>query len=77
MPSSPSKSTAVNDTAAVDAFMKALQHPFKTEIHDRAGLLEGDYKDRRLAHFHDAADVAAKKPALVRVVNQWIDLMER
>jgi hypothetical protein len=117
---------ASGDSADVDAYMRALDHPRKAEIeavrriilganpkmaervkwnapsffhvkdfaafnprnakvaqlvivfHDgwmideRDGLLEGDYKDRRLAHFADMADVNAKREALVRVVNRWI-----
>lgn len=45
-------------------------------IADRMGLLEGDYKDRRLASFHSMADVEAKKEALVQVVNQWVGFID-
>lgn len=45
-------------------------------IADRMGLLEGDYKDRRLAHFHSMEDVLAKKAALETVVNAWVALVE-
>lgn len=45
-------------------------------IHDSDGLLEGDYKDRRMAYFKDMADVKAKKKALERVVNEWVKLHE-
>lgn len=115
---------------AVDAYMEALEHPFKAEIEavrqiilaanpkmeerikwnapsfyfdkdfaafnprtrdfaqlvmvfhdgamvqDRMGLLEGDYKDRRLASFHSMEDVLAKKEALEKVVNLWIGFVE-
>ena len=43
-------------------------------IHDSDGLLEGDYKDRRMAFFKDMADVKAKKKALEKVVNEWVKL---
>ena len=45
-------------------------------IQDRMGLLEGDYKDRRLASFHSMEDVLAKKEALEKVVNLWIGFVE-
>jgi hypothetical protein len=45
-------------------------------IHDSDGLLEGDYKDRRMAYFKDMADVKAKKKALEKVVNEWVKLHE-
>jgi len=41
-------------------------------IHESSGLLEGDYKDRRLAKFTDMNDVLAKKSAVESVVKQWI-----
>jgi hypothetical protein len=46
-------------------------------IEDRRGLLEGDYKDRRLVSFADAKDVEAKKSALAKVVKAWVELMEK
>ncbi|MGH6624124.1 MAG: DUF1801 domain-containing protein [Burkholderiaceae bacterium] len=45
-------------------------------IEDRLGLLEGDYKDRRLARFEDMRDIRAKKAALEQVVNRWIELTD-
>lgn len=44
-------------------------------IHD-SNLLEGDYKDRRMAYFKDMADVKAKKKELERVVKAWVELHE-
>ena len=41
---------------------------------DDATLLEGDFKDRRMAKFHSMADIEAKRPALERFVNQWVAL---
>jgi hypothetical protein len=43
---------------------------------DRTGFLEGDYPDRRMAYFADGADIQAKKPTLVRLIKQWIRLMD-
>lgn len=43
-------------------------------IRESDGLLEGDYKDRRMAYFKDMADVKAKKKALEKVVNEWVKL---
>lgn len=43
-------------------------------IADRHDLLEGAYKDRRLASFHSMADVQAKRTALAAVVRTWVAL---
>ncbi|MCA0454286.1 MAG: DUF1801 domain-containing protein [Chloroflexi bacterium] len=45
-------------------------------IPDMAGLLEGDYKDRRMAHFNDMSDVQDKKAALEAAVRGWIQVMD-
>jgi hypothetical protein len=45
-------------------------------MQDEFGLLEGDYKDRRMMYFADMADVEAKRPALEGYVRQWIVLMD-
>lgn len=45
-------------------------------IDDPTGLLEGEYKDRRLAKFHTMAEVKARKGTLTRVVKQWVKLVE-
>lgn len=39
------------------------------------GLLEGSYKDRRMAKFYSMDDIAAKTPALQQVVNDWVRLV--
>lgn len=41
------------------------------------GLLEGAYKDRRLAKFHSMEDIEQKRPALERFVNDWVALIDR
>lgn len=43
---------------------------------DPSGLLEGDYKDRRMAYFQDMDDVDQKRPALEAAVKDWIRLMD-
>lgn len=45
-------------------------------IDDRLGLLEGEYEDRRLAKFRDMRDVEAKRDALVRVINLWVEMTD-
>ena len=40
------------------------------------GLLEGDYKDRRMAYFSDSNDVRAKKAELENVVKELVRLMD-
>ena len=47
-----------------------------TLINDSDGLLQGDWKDRREARFLDMKDVKSKKPALQKVVNDWVRLMD-
>ena len=44
---------------------------------DKSGLLQGDYKDRRMAYFTDMADVQAKQAALVKAIKTWIKLMDQ
>jgi hypothetical protein len=46
-------------------------------IEDESGLLEGNFKDRRMAYFYSMQDVANKKSTLQRVVNNWIMLMDQ
>lgn len=46
-------------------------------IEDPTGLLEGDYKDRRVARFVSLADVRKKSAALKRIINQWVALMDK
>lgn len=43
-------------------------------IEDRQGLLEGDYKDRRMVRLHSMADIEARRPVLENVVRQWVAL---
>jgi uncharacterized protein YdeI (YjbR/CyaY-like superfamily) len=45
-------------------------------INDRSGILEGDYKDRRMVKLYDMADVMSKKAALQKLVNDWITLVD-
>lgn len=52
-----------------------LVFPAGLMIEDRRGLLEGDYKDRRLVRFDSMADVEAKRPALEAVVREWVALV--
>ena len=52
-----------------------LVFPGGLMIEDRRGLLEGDYKDRRLLRFDSMADVEHKRPVLQAVVRQWVALV--
>jgi hypothetical protein len=40
------------------------------------GLLEGDYKDRRMARFFSAKDIRLKQTILHAVVNDWVALIQ-
>ena len=42
----------------------------------KSHLLEGDYKDRRMAYFSDMNDIKSKKAELERVVKELIKLMD-
>jgi hypothetical protein len=46
-------------------------------IKESSGLLEGDYKDRRMAYFYDMKDVKSKEESLKRVVIEWVKLMDK
>jgi uncharacterized protein YdhG (YjbR/CyaY superfamily) len=43
----------------------------------KSKLLEGDYKDRRMAYFADMKDVKAKKPMLEKALKDLIKLQEQ
>ena len=43
-------------------------------IPDPSGLLEGEGNVSRVARFADAADLAAKRPALEGIIRSWIEL---
>ena len=51
-------------------------HPNGIIINADTGLLEGDYIDRRMAHFYSMDDIQAKKVALEKVVRRWIAVMD-
>lgn len=50
-----------------------FHHIAITEV--RSGLLEGNYKDRRLVHLNDMADLEAKRAELERVLRKYVDLV--
>jgi len=54
-----------------------LLFPDGQSIDEAGDLLEGKHKDRREAKFRSLDDVAAKKPALERLVRRWVDLRDR
>ncbi len=54
-----------------------LLFPDGAGMDDSSGLLEGNHKDRREAKFHSLDDVKAKKPALEKLVKQWVALRDR
>ncbi|MBM2843621.1 MAG: hypothetical protein HW404_1458 [Anaerolineales bacterium] len=43
----------------------------------QSSMLQVDYVDRRMAYFLDMDDVKAKRPALERVVKEWVKAMEK
>ena len=54
-----------------------LLFPGGAGMDDSGGLLEGNHKDRREAKFHSLDDVKAKRPALEKLVKQWVALRDR
>ena len=40
-------------------------------------ILEGDFKDRRLAYFHGSADIKAKQAEVKRIISETIAYIER
>jgi hypothetical protein len=54
-----------------------LLFPDGAGMDDDSGLLEGNHKDRREAKFHSLSDVKAKKPALEKLVRNWIALRDK
>lgn len=76
----PSYHLGKHDMAAFNLHQKAfvqlvLVFPAGLMIDDRRGLLDGDFKDRRLARFDSMADIEAKRSALESVVREWIGLV--
>jgi hypothetical protein len=46
-------------------------------LSDTTGFLQGDYPDRRMAYFANMQEIEARKPVLVRLIKQWIKLMDK
>ncbi len=46
-------------------------------INDDTGLLEGDYIDRRMAHFYGMNDIQTKTESLEKVVRRWVEIMDQ
>jgi hypothetical protein len=54
-----------------------LLFPGGAGMADASGLLEGNHTNRREAKFHSLDDVKAKRPALEKLVRQWVALRDR
>lgn len=50
---------------------------FPYGIIESPGLLEGDYKDRRMAKFYSMKDIKSKKAALEKFVKEWVKLVDK
>jgi uncharacterized protein YdeI (YjbR/CyaY-like superfamily) len=44
-------------------------------LHDKKGIFEGNYPHRRMVYFCNMKDVKTKRPALEKVVKEWVRLM--
>jgi hypothetical protein len=53
-----------------------LVFPFGITEHSY-GILEGDYKDRRMAYFYSIEDIENKKAAMQNVINDWVTLTSK
>lgn len=51
-----------------------FHHPTIVEV--KSGILQGDYKDRRMAYFKDMKEVKANKKELQRIMNELIKKIE-
>lgn len=51
-----------------------FHHPFVVKI--KSDLLEGDYKDRRLAYFKDGLEVEKNKKELTRILKEIVKEIE-
>lgn len=52
--------------------------PTGQRLNDSSGLLEGKYTDgRRLITFKDLTDIKAKETALLGIIQQWIETVDR
>jgi uncharacterized protein YdhG (YjbR/CyaY superfamily) len=58
-----------------DKVLLVFHHPFVVKV--RSELLEGDYKDRRLAYIADMKAVKATKKELERILNEIIDMIDK
>lgn len=69
------------DLAAFNPRAKAYVHLVllfpKGLVKEDTGLLEGNFKDRRMAYFYNMADVKSKKAALEKVVKDWVKLIDQ
>jgi len=45
-------------------------------LDDKSGVLEGDYKDRRMMYFVNMDEVKAKRPALEKLIKEWVKIMD-
>jgi hypothetical protein len=55
-----------------------LVFPSGARVHDKSGLLEGDYADgRRLAHFHSMEEVKQKKASLESAIKKWLATLDK
>jgi uncharacterized protein YdhG (YjbR/CyaY superfamily) len=57
-----------------DEILLVFHHPSVVKI--SSDLLQGDYKDRRLATFKSMADVMANREEVARIINWIIDEIE-
>lgn len=54
-----------------------LVFPSGAKVHDKSGLLEGDYKDgRRTVVFRDLDDFKAKEKAFQKVIKDWLKVVD-
>lgn len=52
--------------------------PTGGKLKDQSGLLEGEYADgRKLVRFKDLDDIKAKEKSLVKIIREWVSLVEK
>lgn len=60
---------------AMSSVQFVIQFPKGIPKGDYGDLLEGSFKDKRIMMFSDMEDIKGKKSALIKVMNDWCELV--
>ena len=70
--------TAIRSLSSVTYFFKTVHLVFhhSSIVKIKSGLLEGDYKDRRMMYLRTMQEVEANKKELENIMNELVTLIE-